>query len=230
MSAGSEQDRLDPNHPLYYAPRRSGERSGLRPVPSPEATAERAARPGSPAVSLETGFDNAASEPLRHPPATAIDRGSPQPFDTRPEKAVSRIRRHPLDPEVIHEHPDLARQRLAMVDALRRFALPIGIAAVVALFFVIMVPAPWHSESAVSSFSGVAESMRTDPPQAIPPQAIPPQLIKAEAEPKSALAEFQAVLAPSNGNEPAMREQPGELLRGFVEWRQKSDPAEPAQK
>jgi hypothetical protein len=225
MSAASEQDRLDPNHPMYYAPRRLNERTGLRPVPSPETTAERAGRPGTSAVSFETELKNAVSEALRHPLDAAVVREPPRPLDTQPEKALPKTVRHPLDPEIIHEHPELAQRRMVMLGVVRRFALPVGIAAIVALFFVIMVPASWHSNSAVSSFSGVTESMRTDPPQ-----VVPPQVVKTEAEPKSALAEFQGILAPSNTNEPVTREQPGELLRGFVQWRQKPESTEPVQK
>src|SRR6266699_1570052 len=108
MSAASERDRLDPNHPLYYAPRRSSERPELRPIPSQETTAERADRPGSSAISVDAELENAVSEALRQP----------------------------LDPEIIHEHPALALRRMEMLGAVRRFALPVGIAAVAAVFIV----------------------------------------------------------------------------------------------
>ena len=80
MSAASEQDRLNPNHPLYYAPRRSSERPELRPVPSQETTAERAGRPGSSAISLDTELENAVSEALRKPLDPAVIRKAPGPF------------------------------------------------------------------------------------------------------------------------------------------------------
>src|SRR5258708_2015974 len=127
MSAASERDRLNPNHPLYYAPRRSTERPELRPVPSQETTAERAGRPGPSAIPFDTDLENAVSEALRHPLDPAVVRRPLAPFDTRPERAVSRTARHPLDPEIIHEHPELGQRRMEMLGAVRRFALPIGI-------------------------------------------------------------------------------------------------------
>src|SRR5436190_1555604 len=107
MSAASERDRLNPNHPLYYAPRRSTERPELRPVRSQETTAEQAGRPGSSAISFDTDLENAVSEALRQPLDPAVVRNPPGPFDTRPERAVSKTARHPLDPEIIHAHPGL---------------------------------------------------------------------------------------------------------------------------
>jgi hypothetical protein len=219
MSAASERDRLDPNHPLYYAPRRASERPELRPIPSQETTAERAGRPGSSAISVDAELENAVSQALRQPLDPAAVRKPMVPFDTQPEKALSKIVRHPLDPEIIHEHPALALRRMEMLGAVRRFALPVGIAAVAAVFIVVMISA-WQSDSAVSSASSVTPPTRTDPPQ----------VTKTEAAPKSALADFQGILAPSNANEPATREQSEKLLQGFVQWRQNSDPTQAAEK
>jgi hypothetical protein len=243
MSAASERDRLNPNHPLYYAPRRSSERPELRPVPSQEATAERTDRPGSSPIAFDSELENAVSEALRNPLDPAVIRKAPEPFNAQPLRAVSKTARHPLDPEIIHEHPGLAQWRTEMLGAVRRFALPVGIAAIVAVLIVIMLPA-WRSDSttrsdsaarsdsttrsdsagrsdnAVSSASGVMQPTRTDPPQ----------VIKTEAAPKPALADFQSLLAPSNTSEPVTREQPGRLLEGFVRWRQNSESTEPAGK
>jgi len=71
-----------------------------------------------------------------------------------------------------------------------------------------------------ASASSVTQPMRTDPPQ----------VIKTEVAPKSALADFQGILAPSSANEPVTREQSEKLLQGFVQWRQNSDPTQPAEK
>jgi hypothetical protein len=196
MSAASEQDHLNPQNPMYYAPRWLRERPGLRLAPSPEPASEGAGRPNSGSVPFETQLENAVSDALRHP----------------------------LDPELIREPPGLAREdrRMAILSVAGRFALAVGIAAVVALFFVIMVPASWQPESAVSSFSGLIQSMRTAPPQA--------QAVQAEAPPKSALADFQGVLAAPKTSEPVTREQSGDLLQGFVQWRQKPAPSETVEK
>ncbi len=214
MSAASERDRLDPNHPLYYAPRRSSERPELRPVPSQETTAERAGRPGSSAISFDTELENAVSEALRKPLDPAVIRKAPGPFGAQPLKAVTMTARHPLDPEIIHEHPALAQRRMEMLGAARRFALPVGIAVVAAVVALVAVSA-WRPESAVSSVSGDTQPTRADPPQ----------VIKPEAAPKSALADFQGILAPSSTNEPVTPEQPGKLLQEFIQWRQNSEPA-----
>jgi hypothetical protein len=232
MSAASERDRLDPNHPLYYAPRRSSERPELRPVPSPETTAERAGRPHFSAISFDTELENAVSEALGNPLNAAAGRKPPEP--AQPLKAVPKTARHPLDPEIIHEHPALEQWRMEMLGAVRRFALPVGIAAIAAVLIVIML-AIWRSDStvrsdsAVSSVPGVTQPTRTDPPQ-VTIRTDPPQVIKTEAGPKPALGDFQGLLAPSNTNEPVTREQPGKLLEGFVRWRQNSESTEPAGK
>ena len=58
-------------------------------------------------------------------------------FDSRLENAVSNALRHPLDPEVMRE-PEQEKKALWSVAA--RFGAAIGVAAIVALFFVIVVP------------------------------------------------------------------------------------------
>jgi hypothetical protein len=197
MSAASEQDHLNPQNPMYYAPRWLRERPGLRLAPSPEATSEQAGRPASSAVSFDSQLENAVSDALRHP----------------------------LDPEVVREPPGLAREdrRMALITVAGRFAAAVGVAAIVALFFVIMVPASWQPDSAVSSFSGFIQSMRTAPPQA--------QTIQTEAAPKSALADFQGILVPPKAaSEPVTREQSDALLQGFVQWGQKPAPEQAGEK
>ena len=233
MSGASERDRLDPNHPLYYAPRRSSDRLELKPIPPQETTAERAARPGSAAPTIDSELENAVSEALRRPldPAVvreplAVVREPLVPFETRPEKAAPKIVRHPLDPEIIPEHPALALRRTEMLGAVRRFALPVGVAVIAAVFIVVMLPA-WRSDSAVSSVSSVTPPTRTDP---TPMRSDPPPVIKTEVAPKSALADFQGILAPTSANDPVTREQSEKLLQGFVQWRQNSESAQAAGK
>jgi hypothetical protein len=197
----------------------------LRPVPSPEATAERAGRPHFSAISFDTELENAVSEALGNSPDTAAIRKPPEPSNAQPLKAVPKIARHPLDPEIIHEHPALEQWRMEMLGAVRRFALPAGIAAIAAVLIVIGLAA-WRSNSAVRSDSAVSSV----PDVTQPTRSDPPQAIKMEAAPKPALADFQGLLAPSNTNEPVTREQPGKLLEGFVRWRQNSESTEPAGK
>jgi hypothetical protein len=152
-------------------------------------------------------------------------------FDAQLENAVSEALRHPLDPEIIREPPGLAREldrRVAYVGVAGRFAAAIGISAIVALFFVIMAPAAWQPEGVGSSLSGMIQAMRA----ALPPQ----QPSQTDATPRSALADFQGLLAAPKTDEPVApepsaatpaeaspvtREQTQQLLQEFVQWRQK---------
>jgi hypothetical protein len=151
-------------------------------------------------------------------------------FDAQLENAVSEALRHPLDPEIIREPPGLARElnrRVAYVGVAGRFAAAIAISAIVALFFVIMAPAAWQPEGVGSSLSSMIQAMRA---------ALPPQPSQTDAAPKSALADFQGLLATPKAEEPVTpepsgatpaeaspvtREQSQQLLQEFVQWRQK---------
>jgi hypothetical protein len=164
------------------------------------------------------------SEPAGRPTSAGVA------FDAQLENAVSEALRHPLDPEIIREPPGLAREldrRVAYVGVAGRFAAAIGISAIVALFFVIMAPAAWQPEGVGSSLSGMIQAMRA---------ALPPQPSQTDAAPRSALADFQGLLAAPKTDEPvapepsavapaeaspATREQSQQLLQEFVQWRQK---------
>ena len=65
-------------------------------------------------------------------------------FDSQLESAVSDALRHPLDPELMHE-PDLESKK-ALWTIAARFAAAIGVAALVALFFVVAVPGSRQSD------------------------------------------------------------------------------------
>jgi hypothetical protein len=164
------------------------------------------------------------SEPVGRPTSAGAT------FDAQLENAVSEALRHPLDPEIIREPPGLARElnrRVAYVGVAGRFAAAIGISAIVALFFVIMAPAAWQPEGVGSSLSGMIQAMRA---------ALPPQPSQTDAAPRSALADFQGLLAAPKAEEavtpepsaatpaeasPVTREQSQQLLQEFVQWRQK---------
>jgi hypothetical protein len=134
-------------------------------------------------------------------------------FDTQLESAVSDALRHPLDPEVMHE-PDPEKKALWTVAA--RFAAAIGVAALVALFFVVAVPGSRQSEGEQSSaFSNLAQSFKNALPSS------------GEGAPKPAINEFQSLLAASPASAPAASEQDSQLLKQFMQWREKPDPATP---
>ena len=198
MSSLSDQDHLNPNDQLYYAPRWLRERA--EPVPAapalPEKRSQSLVRPNTP----------------------------PHSFDALLEEAVAESLRHPLDPEVMHEPPGFVREldrRMAILSVAGRFAAAIGVSAIVALFFVIMVPASRdyakQPDGDASSVTGILQSVRTALSQ---PRQRDDGL-------KPALSEFQAILAsPSPQAAPAPQpvareESESSLLQSFVQWQQK---------
>jgi len=140
---------------------------------------------------------------------------SPASFDSQLESAVSDALRHPLDPELMNE-PNLESKK-ALWTVAARFAAAIGVAALVALFFVIAVPGSRQGdgETSTSTFSNVAQSIKTTLFQS------------GEASPKPAINEFQALLASTPPSAPAASEQDSQLLQQFMQWREKPDPAAP---
>jgi hypothetical protein len=138
---------------------------------------------------------------------------SPTSFDTQLESAVSDALRHPLDPEIMDE-PNLQSKK-ALWSVAARFAAAIGVAALVALFFVVAVPGSRQSEgeqAQAPSLSGVAQSIKS--------------ALSQEASQKPAINEFQALLAATPPSAPASAEQP-QLLQQFMQWREKPDQAAP---
>jgi hypothetical protein len=96
-----------------------------------------------------------------------------------------------------------------------RFAAAIGVAALVALFFVIAVPGSRQSEGEPSALANVAQSFKN---------ALSPS---GEAAQKPAINEFQALLASTPPSAPPASEQDSQLLKQFMQWREKPDPATP---
>jgi len=206
MSSLSDQDHLNPNDQLYYAPRWLRERT--EPQPASPAPPEKRSQSSPEKRSQSLG------RPNQPPPS----------FDALLEEAVAESLRHPLDPEVMHEPPGFVREldrRMAILSVAGRFAAAIGVSAIVALFFVIMVPASRdyakQPDGDASSVSGILQSMRTALSQ--PRQR--------DDELKPALSEFQAILAsPSPQAAPAPQpvareESDSSLLQSFVQWQQK---------
>jgi hypothetical protein len=120
-------------------------------------------------------------------------------------------------------------RRIALVSVAGRFAAAVGVSALVALFFVIVVPA-WRQADSGGSFSAAFQSLRTAPKQ----QSIPKEEESKSAsaavadEPRSALSEFQTILAPAQPAQPVQTNQPvltqeqsDTLLHQFVQWQQK---------
>ena len=79
-------------------------------------------------------------------------------FDSQLESAVSDALRHPLDPELMHE-PDLESKK-ALWTVAARFAAAIGVAALVALFFVVAVPGSRQSDGESVDVRQLAQSIK----------------------------------------------------------------------
>lgn len=183
MSTYRGHANLNPNDPMYYAPRWLHERSALRLSPSSEPSSERPRGP----VSSSPAFD------LLEAP------------------------RRPLDPEVIHESPGFVREldrRVALIRGAGRFAAAVGISALAALFFAIMVQDyARRPDGGASPPSGTLQSVKAAFYQ-------PP---RREDDLKPALSQVQTILAsPRTSQTVIAHEQSETVLQQFLQWRQKS--------
>ena len=184
-----EHDNLNPNNPTYYAPRWLRDRAGPR---------------------SDTALESARS-PL----------SAPASLDTQLENAVSNALWHPLDPEIIHEPPGLAEEldrSAALMTVAVRFAAAVGVSAIVALFFVIMVPASRQADSGAAA-SALMRSIK----------AVLLQPGRSDEGSKPAIAEFESILASSQTGQPATHEQSEQLLQQFLQWREKPGSIETSQ-
>jgi hypothetical protein len=136
----------------------------------------------------------------------------------------------------MREPPDFTRERDRRSVALKiaaRFAAATGVAAVVALFFVNIVPVS-RSTDASSSFVAAVQSMKTVTP---PPAASDVtnatdlkvgQAEKAQDKPDikamPALSQFQSLLASGDAAQAPKAEATSDkpLLQQFIQWNQKT--------
>jgi hypothetical protein len=192
----SEQDHLNPRDPRYYAPRWLREKSGS--LPMKEAAPDT---PFSP-VSFDSQLEGAVSNALRHP--------------------------HPLDPEVMQEpgYPNELDSRRALRSITVRFAAAVGVSALVALFFVVAVPASRQADGDTSGPSGIVQSIKTALFQAGEANTALPAPAPVAA-PATAPSEFKSLLASAQAHTPAPKAQSGQLLKQFMQWGQKPAPTAP---
>jgi len=201
MSEPSEQEQIVSQDPLNYAPRWLREKPEPR-MPAAEPRVEREAKP-------ETAGRAA-------PRTNALDR--------QLENAVYESLRRSLDPEVMPEPPAIAREngRKAMFGLASRLAVAVGVSAVVALFFVVMVPATRQSDAG-SSLASTIETFT----------AAVARTTLVEENSKPALAEFKALMAASgeSGGQLTSQQQADKekLLQQFMSWREKANPNESSQ-
>jgi len=139
------------------------------------------------------------------------------------EGAVSNALRHPLDPEVMHEpdYPNELEPRSALRSITVRFAAAVGVSALVALFFVVIVPASRQADGETSGAYGIVQSIKTALFQPSETDNTPPPATSP------ATSEFQALLASAQASKPAPQGQSGQLLNQFMQWQQKPAPTAP---
>jgi hypothetical protein len=218
MSEQNPQNPLNPQDPLHYAPR------WLREKPE--------------AARLSLVGDT------REDPQ-AIDRGSrsvmpsASHLDARLESAVFESLRHSLDPHVMREPPEYTRERdrrSVILKIAARFAAATGVAAVVALFFVNIVPVSRQTDAS-SSFVAAVQSMKTTPAPATAAAALAaPEVTEVKAEQQDArsdkvdvkatpaLSQFQNLLASGEAAQPPKTDAAADkpLLQQFMQWNQKA--------
>ena len=186
MSTSSEQDHLDPSNPIYYAPRSLREGAKFRIARSNDAKPEL--------------------------PKNSVS--SPSSFETLLMEAVRKSMGNPLDSEAVNEPPGYDNGLGRWMDGFRVAwwsAAAVGGLALVALLFVIMIPAS-RSHAPDSNASGAMESLKTALKQA-----------PREDQSKPAVAEFATGRA-AQPTQPAMtHEQSEALLHRFLQWQQKVD-------
>jgi hypothetical protein len=222
MSALSEQEQAGGREdPLHYAPR------WLREKPEQRFSVIEELRP--------------AQE--RRPENLPRSMSAPSPLDAQLETAVYESLRRQLDPEVMEEPSGLAREldrRDALFGVAGRFALAIGVSALVAVFFVFMIPAS-RQPDAGASLSSTIEQMKaalslTQPSQqredAKPPASVNTSTTAATTTDANAtvnttantavnVPEYQNVRPSSEINPPVTHEQSEKLLQQFMKWQQK---------
>ena len=196
MSALSEQEHLNPRDPRYYAPKWLREKAGSRPMK--EAAPDT---PFSPAA-FDAQLEGAVSNALRHP--------------------------HPLDPEVMQEpgYPNDLDSRRALRSVTVRFAAAVGVSALVALFFVVAVPASRQADGDTSGPTGIVQSIKTALFQPGVANSAPPAAAPATA-PTATSSEFKSLLATAQANNLAPKGQSGQMLKQFMQWGQKPAPTAP---
>jgi hypothetical protein len=113
-------------------------------------------------------------------------------------------------------------RRGTLFGAIGRQVAAIGVSGIIALFFLIMMPAVRQPDS-TQSFVAAVQSFTTTLSQQH----------QSEDAPRPALAEFYSLLASGDTAQAAEREQPEQesdkVLQRLLQWRQKANPSEATQ-
>ena len=144
----------------------------------------------------------------------------PASRDTQLSSVPPAALRRPVYPEAVDRPAGLEREldwRGELFSLAARFALAAGVVTVVALLFFLLVPASRPPDSAATSAESTGSTRAALPPSG-----------PGDLASKPALAQFKALLATAPVSQPAAKEQSEQLLQGFMQWRQKANPTEPA--
>jgi hypothetical protein len=197
----------------------------LSRVEDPEKSPVRATGAVKPSTPLGSHLATKAGEKVRE---SSQESSQESGQETRQESL-----RRPPGAQAVDELSALTREldrSNAPFGITPRMAATMGFLAVVALLFVIMMPSFRQSDTA-SSFSADVQQFKAALSRQ--PQQQPPSVDTA----RPAIAEFQSLLGPSSepvapSSEPAAqadRDQSDELLRQFMQWRQKTNSGARAQ-
>ena len=148
---------------------------------------------------------------------------SPSPFsreatahpESELEEAVHAALRRPRDTEIISEPEGFFHEldrRIALISVAGRFAAAVGVSAVVALFFVVMIPASRDFAGQTDGApSGIIQFMKA---------ALNEQPAAAE-DAKPGLCELQTILGAPQSQPVITHAQSETLLQQFMQWREK---------
>jgi hypothetical protein len=209
-------DSDEHDEPASYAPRSWRERfeaawseaspESAAPASGPAAARPPAHDPAAPAA-LDAELERVVYEALRH----AREPERPEMMAQQPGMIPEQLEQ----PELVSERVGLVAEldrRLASIGPGGRFAAAIGVSAIVALFFVFIVPASheFAGQGAAAPF-GTVQSMKAALNEPLP----------ATDDTRPALCELQSVLGPPQAQPAATHEQSENLLQQFMQWREK---------
>jgi hypothetical protein len=125
-------------------------------------------------------------------------------LNARLEGAVYESLRRQMEPEIVPEPKDFKRQgtRRTLIAVASGVAAALAVASVAALLFVTVYPKEIDAARPLAS--------------AVPPPA------SSQADDKSALSQFRALVNANTGGQNFTHEQSERLLQQFVQWRQKT--------
>jgi len=151
---------------------------------------------------------NDPNDPLHYAPRSVRNKSNPQAkpvrsasspsgFDEMLTEAVARSRRHPLDPEVVHQ-PDRPRARFGIAS---RVAAAMGVVAIIGFLFFSMIPKSQGSDPTSAGAAKVSDDS----------QALLQKFVQFEKS-----QENKSAGAPQPTPDDSQT-----LLQKFVQWQQK---------